>query len=108
MKHNYPTPHKEFFTFIYERMKDVHNENPNLEFMLSFKERIDDLFGTDRKQEFMDMLGRKKDELFNETVKLMFSDDIGTNDKMYKLHETIGKVDMLKEIIEEAKKLEED
>ena len=106
MKNNYITPHKEFFTFIYGRMRDVHNEDPNLDYMQSFKERIDDLFGTDRKQEFMDMLNRKKDELFNATVKLMFSDDMSTNDKMDKLHETIGKVDILKEIIEEAKKIE--
>ena len=41
---SYTTPHKEFFNFIYYRLKNVHNENPDLDYMRSLRERIDDLF----------------------------------------------------------------
>lgn len=41
---SYTTPHKEFFNFIYYRLKDTYGENPDIDFMRSLRERIDDLF----------------------------------------------------------------
>lgn len=40
---DYITPHKEFFEWIYNRLIDVHNENPNVDYMQSFRKRIDNL-----------------------------------------------------------------
>ena len=37
------TPNKEFFQWIYNRLVDVHNENPNVDYMISFKKRIEEL-----------------------------------------------------------------
>lgn len=41
---HYITPHREFFNWIYDRLVNLHGENPNVDYMLSLKERIDDLF----------------------------------------------------------------
>lgn len=41
---HYATPHREFFNWIFDRLVNVHGENPNFDYMLSLKERIDDLF----------------------------------------------------------------
>lgn len=40
---DYITPHKEFFEWIYNRLINVHNENPNVDYMQSFRKRIDNL-----------------------------------------------------------------
>lgn len=40
---DYITPHKKFFQWIYNRLIDVHGENPNVDYMQSFKKRIDNL-----------------------------------------------------------------
>lgn len=40
---DYITPHKKFFKWIYNRLIDVHNENPNVDYMQSFRKRIDNL-----------------------------------------------------------------
>ena len=40
---DYITPHKKFFKWIYNRLIDVHGENPNVDYMQSFKKRIDNL-----------------------------------------------------------------
>lgn len=40
---DYITPHKKFFQWIYNRLVDVHGENPNVDYMQSFKKRIDNL-----------------------------------------------------------------
>lgn len=37
------TPNKEFFQWIYDRLVNVHNEDPNVDYMISFKERIEEL-----------------------------------------------------------------
>lgn len=37
------TPNKEFFQWIYDRLVNVHNENPNVDYMISFKRRIEEL-----------------------------------------------------------------
>ena len=50
-QNDYITPHKEFFKFIYDRLINVHKENPNVDYMKSFKERLNNLsFG--EKQEW--------------------------------------------------------
>ena len=50
-QNDYITPHKEFFKFIYDRLINVHKENPNVDYMRSFKERLNNLsFG--EKQEW--------------------------------------------------------
>ena len=50
-QNEYITPHKEFFKFIYDRLINVHKENPNVDYMRSFKERLNNLsFG--EKQEW--------------------------------------------------------
>ena len=41
--HNYITPNKQFFQWIYDRLIYVHNENPNVDYMLSLKERIENM-----------------------------------------------------------------
>ncbi len=40
---DYITPHKKFFEWIYNRLIDVHNEDPNVDYMQSFRKRIDNL-----------------------------------------------------------------
>ena len=40
----YFTTNGEFFNWIYDRLVNVHGENPNVDYMLSFKERIKKLF----------------------------------------------------------------
>ena len=40
---DYVTPHKKFFQWIYNRLVDVHHENPDVDYMRSFKERINNL-----------------------------------------------------------------
>jgi hypothetical protein len=42
---SYVTSNKDFFNFIYNRLKEVHGENPDVDYMRSFRERIDSLFG---------------------------------------------------------------
>jgi hypothetical protein len=37
------TPNKEFFQWIYDRLVNVHNEDPNVDYMISFKKRIEEL-----------------------------------------------------------------
>ena len=37
------TPNKEFFKWIYDRLVNVHKENPNVDYMISFKKRIEEL-----------------------------------------------------------------
>lgn len=37
------TPNKEFFQWIYNRLVDVHKENPNVDYMISLKKRIEEL-----------------------------------------------------------------
>lgn len=37
------TPDKEFFQWIYDRLVNVHKENPNVDYMISFKRRIEEL-----------------------------------------------------------------
>ncbi len=41
--HNYITPNQQFFQWIYDRLINVHNEDPNVDYMLSLKERIKDM-----------------------------------------------------------------
>lgn len=41
---HYVTPNRVFFNWIYDRLVNVHGENPNVDYMLSLKECIDDLF----------------------------------------------------------------
>lgn len=41
---HYATSHREFFDWIFDRLVNVHGENPNVDYMQSLKERIDDLF----------------------------------------------------------------
>ena len=36
------TPNKEFFQWIYDRLVNVHNEDPNVDYMISFKKRIEE------------------------------------------------------------------
>lgn len=50
-QNDYITPHKEFFKFIYDRLINVHKENPNVDYMRSFKERLDNL-SFEEKQEW--------------------------------------------------------
>lgn len=38
---NIITPNKEFFQWIYDRLVNVHKENPNVDYMISFKRRIE-------------------------------------------------------------------
>ena len=42
-KSDYITPHKEFFKWIYDRLINVHKEDPNVDYMISFKQRIEEL-----------------------------------------------------------------
>ena len=42
-KSDYITPHKEFFRWIYDRLINVHKEDPNVDYMISFKQRIEEL-----------------------------------------------------------------
>lgn len=42
-KNDMITPNKEFFQWIYDRLVNVHNENPNVDYMISFKRRIEEL-----------------------------------------------------------------
>lgn len=42
-EHSYITPNSKFFQWIYDRLKNVYNENPNVDYMLSLKERIEDM-----------------------------------------------------------------
>ena len=37
------TPNKKFFQWIYDRLVNVHKENPNVDYMISFKRRIEEL-----------------------------------------------------------------
>lgn len=37
------TPNKEFFQWIYDRLVNIHKENPNVDYMISFKKRIEEL-----------------------------------------------------------------
>lgn len=106
---SYITPHKEFFTFIYNRMKEVHGENPDLDYMISFRERIEDLFGTESKKgSFADILDKKKDQLARRMKNVISNDDMTVDEKMSALRDAIVRMDVLKEISKEAKKLEED
>lgn len=50
-QNDYITPHKEFFKFIYDRLINVHKENPNVDYMRSFKERLNNL-SFEEKQEW--------------------------------------------------------
>ena len=45
---NYITPNKKFFQWIYDRLVNVHNEDPNVDYMMSFKERINNLSFEDK------------------------------------------------------------
>ena len=36
------TPNKKFFQWIYDRLVNVHNEDPNVDYMTSFKRRIEE------------------------------------------------------------------
>ena len=38
------TPNKEFFQWIYDRLVNVHKEDPNVDYMISFKKRIEELW----------------------------------------------------------------
>ena len=42
-KSDYITPHKQFFKWIYDRLVNVHKENPDVDYMISFKKRIEEL-----------------------------------------------------------------
>lgn len=42
-KNDMITPNKEFFQWIYDRLVNVHNEDPNVDYMISFKRRIEEL-----------------------------------------------------------------
>ena len=42
-KNDMITPNKKFFQWIYDRLINVHNENPNVDYMISFKRRIEEL-----------------------------------------------------------------
>ena len=62
-QNDYITPHKEFFKFIYDRLINVHKENPNVDYMRSFKERLNNLsFG--EKQEWSE----EDEEMFQEAL----------------------------------------
>ena len=40
---NMITPNKKFFQWIYDRLVNVHKENPDVDYMISFKRRIEEL-----------------------------------------------------------------
>ena len=40
---SYIIPNEKFFQWIYDRLINVHNENPNVDYMLSLKKRIEDM-----------------------------------------------------------------
>lgn len=62
-QNDYITPHKEFFKFIYDRLINVHKENPNVDYMRSFKERLNNLsFG--EKQEWSE----EDEEMLNSCI----------------------------------------
>jgi hypothetical protein len=41
--YSYITPNPKFFQWIYDRLINVHNENPSVDYMLSLKKRIEDM-----------------------------------------------------------------
>lgn len=105
----YNTPHKEFFKFIYDRMVNVHKENPNVDYMISLAERINDLFGEnsieDRVYKAADSIIEKKETLERKSRDIFRSKDMETSEKIEKVTRNIVASDAYEESLNEMRRI---
>ena len=87
--HNYITPNQQFFQWIYDRLINVHNEDPNVDYMLSLKERVEDMQKSAWSIEDEDMLDNIIDD-YDDADEHNLVDDIGKVMWLKSIKERVG------------------